>query len=452
MIQSMKNTINKHNLINKNDKIVVAVSGGPDSIALLHGLYSLKNEYNLSLYVCHLNHQLRGDDSDGDAKYVEEICRELNIKSFIFSEDIEEYSKKNKMSFEEGAREARYRLFNKVLKETNSNKIAVAQNQNDQSETLLMRLMRGAGLEGLSAIKYKRDNIIRPLLNTSRNLIEKYCKENNLNSRTDKTNFETIYTRNKIRLEMIPYIQKNFNENIIKQLSLTADLLQDDVDYFNKEVNNIYKKIVEESKNGLEIKLENLNNVHKAILSRLIRKIIKEISGNLKEITQVHIEEIINLVKSKNHGSFKILKKNIKFEISYDYLSVYEIKEKKENVNLYFINNMITTDEYLLELLSEHLESSKESITIDLDKVVGKLFVRTRKTGDVFYPLGMKGSKKIKNYFINLKIPSSKRDDILLLCDEENIIWVIGYRMCEKYKIQKDTKEKLTIKIKYNMM
>ncbi len=450
MLDLMKKTIEKHSLIEYGDKIVVAVSGGADSVSLLHSLYMLKEEYNLTLYTCHLNHMLRGKDADDDAKYVEELSEELSIESFIEAKDIEEYSKQMKMSFEEAAREARYDLFDRVINKTKANKIAVAQNMNDQAETVLMRLARGSGLEGLTAIKYKRDNIIRPLLAISREEIEKYCTDNKLLVRTDQTNFETVYTRNKIRLELIPYLKDKLNENVIHQIHNTSELLQNDLDFIIKEVEKKYASIVVKEDNKLVIRVEKLNSCHLSIKSRIIRKIIDKFDS-LKGISSEHINELINMCENSSHGASKTIKKYITFEICYNYLQIYDkrlIAESKvyENVKLY---EAISINEFTFTSFDGSREVNDNcSITIDKEKIKGKLSIRNRKAGDRFYPLGMKGSKKLKDFFINLKIESKERDSILLLCDDEEIIWVVGYRMSEKYKVDSNTTSKISFCLK----
>lgn len=426
MLKKVIETIEKENLIEKKDKIVVAVSGGPDSVSMLHLLWSIRKTYDLTLYVCHLNHMLRGKDADDDALYVKELSDELDIKAYIFEEDIETFARENKMSFEEAARERRYALFETVKTETSSNKIAVAQNMNDQAETMLMRLFRGSGLEGLTSIKYTRDDIIRPLLNVSRDDIEAYCDVHQLKPRIDKTNYETDYTRNKIRLELIPYIKKHFNPKIVEGLYQTSQLLQSDLNFFDDYLDEIMS--------DMDINQIPINKLpkHGAIRNRLFRKMIEIHSGDLKGITFDLIGRLNSLVENRRHGS-KILIKDITFEISYDDVIVY-----KNDVH----QRIDPMDDF--KFLDKPCEKG-ELITIDKDKVVGQLKIRHRLPGDKFKPLGMKGHKKLKDYFIDIKLPANKRDDVLLLCDDEAIIWVVGYRMNDDYKITNKTTNRLTI-------
>lgn len=445
MIDKIKQMNQEKQIIEYGDKIVVAVSGGPDSIALLHILYSLREEYNLTLYVCHLNHMLRGEAAEGDAKYVKTYAESLGLEVFIFSKDIEAFSKQLKMGFEEAAREARYRLFDYVLRQTGAQKIAVGQNKNDQAETLLMRLFRGAGLEGLTAIKFKRDHVIRPMLHIERTEIESYIKKHNLKTRTDHTNFETDYARNKIRLEMIPYIKKHFNEGIVSKLYDTSQLLNDDLDLIQTEVQKTFQSYVQTG-NRLSIDLEIFNNLHKSIQSRLVRKMIKYYRGHLRDISYAFMQEILQVLHDKKHGACIVIEDTLKIEISYGLILIYPVIEKEGlELTKYLLGESFSYKNYTFKSLPLPLSSrTEESITVDYTKIKGSLFLRTRLPGDRFMPLGMKGSKKLKDYFIDHKIPVVERDDVLLLCDEENIIWVVGYRMSELYKIDSKTVDRLT--------
>ncbi|MEW8956858.1 tRNA lysidine(34) synthetase TilS, partial [Clostridium sp.] len=220
MIVKVRDFVKENNMISKNDKVLVALSGGPDSICLIHILNELKDELGIEILAAHLNHCLRGEDANKDEEYVREFCKSLNIQCYVKRVDINRYAKERALSSEMAGREARYEFFNDLKEEFNINKIAVAHNLNDQAETVLMRLMRGTGIEGLIGIRPVRDNIyIRPILSLNRHEIEAYCEDNKLLPRIDKTNLETIYSRNKVRLELIPYIEKNFNEDIINTLN-----------------------------------------------------------------------------------------------------------------------------------------------------------------------------------------------------------------------------------------
>jgi tRNA(Ile)-lysidine synthase len=226
LIDAVLKTIKENNMFDKGDRVIVAVSGGPDSITLLHILYKLREELSISIFVAHINHCLRGEESDKDEEYVKKFCENLNIEFSSKRVNIDEIAKVKNISSESAGREARYEFFKELRKKFSAQKVAIAHNANDQAETILMRIMRGTGTEGLIGIKPVRDAVfVRPLINSTRNQIEEYCLKNNLSPRIDKTNLEAIYARNKVRLQLIPYIQHNFNKdiiNVLNRLSYTA--------------------------------------------------------------------------------------------------------------------------------------------------------------------------------------------------------------------------------------
>lgn len=458
MIERVLDTIKEYNMISQNDKIIVAVSGGPDSICLLHILYKLKEIFNITLYAAHLNHCLRGDEADKDEEYVKEFCNKLGIECFTKKIDINKLSKERGISSESAGREARYEFFDELLKKLEAQKIALAHNANDQAETVLMRIMRGTGMEGLVGIKPVRSNIfIRPLINIKRENIEKYCKENNLNPRIDKTNLESIYTRNKIRLELIPYLQKNFNKDIINVLNRLADTIIIDNDYLDKISKEKYNTYCE-NKAGKVIIYKGAFSEEKAILNRIIRKAINNLKGNLYDIEKIHIKNLIELQKCNTGKKINLPNGIIAFN-NYGDIDL-TLGEK--------FRNKPDNDEYILYIDRENIIESfnlkvslrlinkdekinfKENSFVkyfDFDSAPKNIYLRTRRNGDKFTPLGMKGSKKLKDLFIDLKVPKGERDTIPIIVFDDEIVWIVGYRISEKYKINKNTKKILEIKI-----
>jgi len=233
--------INKNNLIEENDKVLVAVSGGPDSICLLNILYNLRETLKIELFVAHVNHLIR-KDAKSDAEYVQKYCEDRNIKFFLKECNVMEKSKQEKIGVEEAGRNARYDFFKEVANEYNINKIAIGHNKNDLAETLIMNILRGTGTQGLKGIV--NNNYIRPLLDISRKDIEKYCAENKLEPRIDSTNFENEYTRNKIRNIVIPYIKEEFNPNIIEALVRLSQIVTEEQNFIESEVEKQYKNLV----------------------------------------------------------------------------------------------------------------------------------------------------------------------------------------------------------------
>ena len=322
--------IKDNNLINPKDRILVALSGGPDSVCLLNILYNLKEELDIEIGAAHLNHMLRDEDAFQDEEYVKNLCESFDIPCFVKRVDINKYSKENKMSSEMAGRDARYNFFDEVIREHGYNKIATAHNANDQAETILFRLMRGTGIEGLCGIKVCRDKIIRPILCLSRKEVEEYIEVNNLKPRIDKTNFEKIYNRNKIRLDILPYIKENFNEDIIQTLNRMSVLLQKDNEFIEKSARSFYEKYCVEQQDYFIIKKKMFDN-HEAVVTRVIRYALTNFSKTHYDFEMKHIYEICNLAKNNSGKSIdlpnKIYAENI-------YGDIY-IKERIINNNIH---------------------------------------------------------------------------------------------------------------------
>ncbi|CEI74229.1 MULTISPECIES: tRNA lysidine(34) synthetase TilS [Romboutsia] len=458
IFEKVLSTINKYNLIENGDKIVLGLSGGPDSVCLLHILYRLKEKLDIEVYAAHLNHQIRGIEAQKDALYITQLCENLGVTSFVKSIDVPKYCKENGLSVEEGARKLRYEMFEEIKQKTKSNKIAIGHNLNDQAETILMRIMRGTGLQGLRGIEYIRDNnIIRPILDIDRKDIEAYCEEYELNPRIDHTNLETIYTRNKIRLELIPYMKDNFNPNVIESIVRMSNSLKTDSDYIQEESEIKFKEVSNLQEDACEIDIQKYSKLHDAIKVRVLRKGIKHILGDTNFVDQKHIEDIMQLEDNKKidkmitlpRGIFAYRRKNTillinkeivneTIEFCYNLPSNGFIKVKE--LNLVLETQTMNIDRY------KSMKLDKKSKGFDFDKVKGGIVVRSRKEGDKIKLSA--GSKKIKDLFIDLKIPREERCNVPIIVDEQGILCVGDYKNSENYKIDNSTKEVLKITFK----
>lgn len=309
MLNKVKNTIEKYNLIDINDKIVVAVSGGPDSISLLNILHELK--YNIC--VAHINHGLR-ENANIDEEFVKKFCSDRKIPCFIKKVNLKEIQ--NGMTLEEAGRKIRYDFFYEVMEKEKCNKIATAHNSNDNAETVIMNIIRGTGISGLKGIEPIRGNIIRPLIEITRKEIEDYCIENSLNPRHDESNDEPLYTRNKIRLNVIPYIEKNINSNIVNNINRLSEIVQEEEEFINNETVKSYNNImISEDDNKIILNLKKFNELNVVLRKRLIKKSIINLLGNAKDIEKVHINDIIKLCEKNIGGKFLMPNKNIKITV-----------------------------------------------------------------------------------------------------------------------------------------
>ncbi len=455
LIDNVKRTIDKYCMLQAGDRVVVGVSGGPDSLCLLHALDSLREEYKFSLFAAHLNHKFRGAAADADAEFVDRICREWGIPAYVETFDVPAYIKETGLSPEEAGREIRYRLFDRVCEEVGGNKIAVAHNLNDHVETILMRFMRGSGIEGLKGIEAVRGRIIRPLLETERQEIEEYCSAKRLDPRIDKTNLEAVYNRNRIRLELIPYIQKNFNPNIMMALSRFSGLIKDENDFLEAEAESKMNMMAEIEDDRVVIDAKQLLSVHAALQRRIIRRSIEKLAKTLNGFDFKHYEGVVQLA-DKTTGAAIILPHGLKAFISYDKLVVAKNIVKADKKCYYKLkydyDNSVETEKGCVTIERRdpkgigRLRRNGDMIFIDSAAVREGLVLRNREPGDLFAPIGMKGKKKLKEYLIDEKIPREERDTLELIADGNEIVWIVGGRLSENYKITDKTLDAVVIK------
>ncbi len=434
------NTILNNNLICNNDHIVVGVSGGADSICLLHFLYSIKDRFNLKITAVHINHLMRGEESDLDNKFVIEFCNKLNIPIKVFSFDINKIAKDENLSSEEAGRKYRYIAFNETLKKENATKIAIAHNKDDNAETIIMRFLRGTGIKGLSGIAYKRDNIIRPILDCLRLDIEDYCKRHSLSYRNDSTNSLDIYTRNKIRLNFIPSIKENFNPNIIDTLTNMAKTFNDENNFLdNLSKDYLNKCLIEQNKDKIALNINILNTLDLVIQKRILRLCFSHFNKELYNISLEHINMVIDILK-KQTGKKLNLPDNLYVYKQYDNLIITKTNLSSENNLMYNYKIDLDKQIYVKEinknmLLSKNIvniSTKGYTISLNYDKIKDSLFIRQRNAGDKIYINNM--TKKIKNIFIDLKIPSNERNLYPILLCNNTIIGILGLCLCNDYK------------------
>lgn len=466
--EKVENNIIEYKMFEEGDRILIGVSGGADSLSLLHVLMVTGAEQGWSVAAAHLNHCFRGEEADRDQAHVVKTCREWNIPLMDKKIDVQAIADAKHMTSEEAGREVRYALFEEAKKEFSCNKIAVAQNMNDQAETVLMNLIRGAGIEGLKGMEFVRGNIYRPLLNIPRQEIEQYCSENDITYVDDSTNFETVYARNKVRLRILPYIRENFNPAISDTLFRLSRMASEENDFLEQLGKGSLAKLRApatengaENENRIKIQADGLRNLHPALAKRVLRTAIREVLGSLKGIERRHVEAALRIA-GEHTGSACQLPNRIRIEKSYAWLIISKEtpivakdveKEDQKCYHILVYGKNILCDGSIVEMqkleYKSEMSSSSEpkTIFIDSEKINTQLVARYRMEGDRFTPIGMTGSKKLKNFLMDRKVPRAQRAQLLLMCDGTEVVWVTGDVISEKYKLNKDSKEVIKIKL-----
>jgi tRNA(Ile)-lysidine synthase len=452
--------IRKYKMITDGDAVLIGVSGGIDSICLLYTLYHLKDELKYSLIVAHVNHGLRGEQSDREAEFVKGIADELKLPCIVEKIDVLTYMHEKGLSKQSAARELRHDFFERTAKKSSADKIALGHNADDQAETVLMRLLRGSGAGGIAGMRAVRDKIIRPLIEISRDEITDFVKEEGLKYVEDPSNLETDYLRNKIRLKLIPLLKQEYNPNIIGTLKETAEILRDEDDFMEDYCSTFLPDIILSKRNeAIEIDVNKLKNFHIAIQRRILRIILKRLKGDLLKISAVHIEDVLNLINKGFSGKSLNLPDDIQVVYGYDKLTIQYSQGKGQKIKFdiplkvpgetvlsephyKFKTDIITSS----ELVAAGFNLGDKFIAFfDMDKLKGELRVRNRVNGDIFHPSGMKGSKKLKEFFIDEKIPRTERDNIPLIVSDNTILWVVGKRVGDYWNVNKNTKRILKI-------
>ncbi|MDY3928540.1 MAG: tRNA lysidine(34) synthetase TilS [Clostridia bacterium] len=429
IIDIVKNTIISHDMIKKGDRVLVALSGGSDSAAMTDILVKLSDELEFTVCAAHINHNMR-KEALHDENFVRAYCEKAGIECYVKSADVLGYAKAHGISSELAGRKIRYDFFDEVKGKYGIDKIATAHNKNDSAESVLLHLIRGCGVDGLCGIPYMRKDIIRPVLDLTKAQIEKYCRDNSVEFVQDKTNFETDYTRNKIRNIILPRIT-DINENFINTVTNNSSIFRETSEFMTEYARSVYDKINDKGK--LDVKM--LGREHTAPSRIIIQMLFEDYTKSAEKLPLNFIDRIITLI-GKNVSSKAI---NLPNGISArtEYGKLYFTKTETENSN-YEIKvksgEKISVPGTGFEVLIKE-ETVKNKNRIDkiyfYKKKGTDLYIRNRKNGDCFYPVGMTGRKKLSDLFCDMKIPAGERNNVPLLTENDTIIWVMGIR-CDR--------------------
>lgn len=453
-INKVRETISKCAMIDPGDLLIVAVSGGADSVCLLDILHELKDEFRIKLMVAHYDHGLRQSEDESETQFVDRLAASMVLP--FETEKGSLLKAGSTASIEEKAREARYRFLERLRARFNAQKIATGHSLNDQAETVLMRFLRGSGPTGLAGIPPIRDDvIIRPLIEVKREEIESYLKARELTYVTDSSNFETRYLRNKIRLELLPLLLE-YQPRLVEHLGQLSTILRDENDYLEKEAHDWVKKEAElKSKGEISIPVSSFIKLPPPVRNRVTRRLLMKIRKNLRRIDQHHIKSVYKLALNRNPQSMINLPDGLKVKKTYDRLA-FAVGEKPKPRD--FSYSLEGPGKFFLERISRSISlvemkggvdlkrgDSTRTAYLDADKLLYPLIVRNFRPGDRFVPLGMEGHKKIKDFFIDLKIPSGTRSLIPILMSQGTPVWVCGYRIDERFKVTPETRKVLEV-------
>ena len=469
LILKIKKALVDHKMVDSGDTVLLGVSGGPDSVALLRGLIELQQELKIKLAIAHLNHSARGEESDRDARFVKDLGEALQIKTFIEKKDVAAEQAASKTSFQETARDIRLEFLQRTMNQIGANKIALGHTSDDQAETVLMNLLRGSGLKGVGGMNPVRIPFIRPLFYCSRSEVVGFLNAREFSYCMDSSNEKTDYLRNRVRLELIPFLQEKYNPRITENLFEASGIFRAENDYLEILEDHEFDRAVSKSRDSetLSMDIEYFTELPLALKRRLVRKVIETVKGNLKKISSFHIQEVLHLfdksLKSKRidlPDNLEILCSGDCVEFKKIHISDSSILSDDESGSSDWMKPLSIPGETQIEktglrLKSEIIDPSGTGFIddqgnqafLDYDKTGGDLVVRFFQAGDRLRPLGMKGTKKLKSLFIDEKVPQEIRSSIPILTTGDNdIIWVYGMRIADTYRVTSETSKILFIK------
>ncbi len=464
--QRVSGFIREHELAGENEPVLVGVSGGPDSVCLIHILAGLKRTLGLKLHIAHLNHMLRGAESDADAEYVSALARKLRIPATVEARDVKAYQKKHRLSLEEAAREVRYAFFDEVARSLHTDLVAVGHTADDQIETILMRLIRGTGLAGLRGMQPLSEirladggclRVIRPLLQVRRDETEAYCLAHELSPRTDSSNLLPDRLRNRVRSQLIPLLRQ-YSPEIDDALLRLADAASIDMAYIEKGIAKLWGSVVKERQDGMVIDKTGFSRLDLSIKRHLVRSAIQRLLGDLHDIEAVHIENTVEAM-AKPAGKRLSLPRGLAFHIDYDHGLITTAKKSTcpfpvlEGEHMLKIPGETRVCGWRVksEILSQRPQAGKEAkwrAYLDLDVAGKELVVRGRRRGDRFQPLGMESPKKLQDFMVDAKIPRAWRDNVPLVCSPRQILWVAGWRIDHCARVTGATKQVLCLEFR----
>lgn len=435
--------IEKYRMIETGSQVIAGISGGADSVCLLFLLNEYRKKVDFELLGVHVNHQIRGEEAHSDEKFSQDFCRRLQIPFEAYSFPVKEIAAKNRISVEEAGRNVRRRAFFQAAENRNLQHrvVALAHHENDNAETVIHHLVRGTGAAGLGGIhpiqKEERGVYIRPLLCVSRKEIEEYLKEKGIGWVTDSTNLEDAYTRNKIRLKVVPELEK-INQKAVAHIAQTAKRMRLIEEYLREQADMLYGKYVRKQ-GGEYIVSHELVQEREILQSYVIMAVLEQAAGQRKDLTLAHIEAVAGLFHGRTGASVSLV-------CGLTARQVYgDVHIRKETVRS---KKLLELEFTVFPYENHQIPEKTYTKWFDYDKIKSSLEIRHRRSGDYFTVNEAGGTKKLKDYFIDCKIPREERETITLLAEGSHILWIVGYRISGYYKVTSQTKQILKVHVK----
>jgi len=478
VLAKVRQVIDRHGLLAGGKMVVVGVSGGPDSLCLLHVLNRLREGYGTELHVAHLDHRIRGLESQDDAAFVARLAKEWGLPATVEARDVPRLARESKLAIEEAARQARYSFLAQVAQAVGAKRIAVGHNADDQTETIVMHWLRGAGLAGLRGMSPLTDlggmrlkaawpahpplhlQLIRPLLETPRAEIEAYCQEHGLTPRFDHSNLDTTYYRNRLRHELIPYLE-SYNPNIREVLRRSAQVISDDYGFLQAELERVWPVVVSsESREAITFDLENWRALPTSQQRSTLREAVHRLRRSLRNINWIHVENALSALRAKPAGTQVTLPQGLMLTIGYDDFTVADrgyvpevdwplLLAESLPVAVPGVTELPDSDWCLEAAIIEREEFREDHLDnphpwqafLDYEKAGPELVLRQRGLGDCFQPLGLGGHEKsLHTFMIDHQIPRPLRGFVPIAASPRHIVWVAGWRIDERAKITATTK------------
>jgi len=454
ILPQVRKTIARFGMLRRGDVVVVGVSGGPDSVALLDVLCRLRDEYRLILHVAHLNHRLR-EEAAREAEFVRQFAASYGLPVTVEAADVPAYAKEQRLSIEVAARELRYRFFAHVLAAVGAARVALGHQADDQAETVLLNVLRGTGLAGLKGIPPVRGPYIRPLIEIRRAAVEAYCSFRRLKTCLDASNLQTIYHRNRIRRELLPLLERDYNPGVVAALCRLAAIAREEEELIAAEAARVYAQILTATETGVALKTKPLNVLPRALARRVVRRAYKEVAGIPYELDFLHTEEVLGLLH-RGAGKEVTLPRGVRVVRTYEAIFFACGKESEVPDFSYLLNLPGTTFIPELSLMVEaRLQAPgtdpaalrPEEALLDYDRLQLPLLLRRRRAGDIFHPFGYPAPVKLKNFLIDQKVPRYRRSLLPLVADGEGIVWVGGVRVSSRVAVTPETRRCLHLRL-----